>query len=803
MKTHARACIVGGGAMGVGLLYHLALEGWTEIMLVEKGELTSGSTWHAAGQCPHFIPNLSMAKIHHYATQLYPQLEALTGQSVGWHGCGSIRLALTREEVNWLHYVKGISHLVGFDMEIISPQEIREYHPFLNLLNVKAGALTFHDGHVDPASLTHAMARGARDLGASIEVRNRVLDIRRKQNGEWEVSTEKGRIVCEHVVNAAGSYCDVVGRWNDLSIPVTNLLHHYVVSEPIAAIATLDKELPVVRDPYCSGYLRQEQNSLLVGIYETTGAKQCLEDIRWDFESELLSPELERLEPWLVKACERLPLFGQYGIRRVVAGAITHTPDGNFLAGPAAGLPNYWLCCGASIGIAQSAGAGKYLAQWMVHGQAEIAMDAVDPRRFGHWANEKYCQTVSLCDYEHMYALLSPGEQHDVARPQRTSPLFETLSSKGAQCEIIFGWERARWFSANGEEEKYSFHRDNEFASVAKECRTVREKVGIADLSASAKFDLYGTQAGDFLNRITANGAPQQVGKMLLTYLLSPDGKIEAEMTVTRLSDTHFYLVAGAVAEAKNFDLLTKGLASFNEVRIVNITETWGTLLVSGPRSRDVLASLTEDPLTNETFAWLTGKEIEVAGISVRALRVSYAGELGWELHMPMAHLERIYHALWEAGGSHGMADFGSYAMNSLRLEKAYRAMGTELSNEVTLNEAGMGRFINRQHDFIGRSAALDSTRKSEQRQLRYLQVETDETDARGNEPIFARDRLVGISTSGGFGHVVNQSLAFAYLEPVYANPGQILAIELLGQRRRCQVIPTALWDPQNERLRA
>ena len=520
MRTHARVCIVGGGAMGVGLLYHLALEGWTEIILVEKGELTSGSTWHAAGQCPHFIPNLSIVKMHHYATELYPQLEVLTGQSVGWHGCGGIRLALTREEVNWFHYVKGISHLVGFDMEIISPREIREYHPFLNLLNVKAGALTFNDGHVDPASLTQAMARGARDRGASIEVRNRVLDIRRQQNGEWEIITEKGCIVCEHVVNAAGSYCDVVGRWNNLSIPITNLLHHYVVSEPVAEIATLDKELPVVRDPYCSGYLRQEQSSLLVGIYETTGARQCLEGIRWNFESELLPPELERLEPWLAKACERLPLFGQYGIRRVVAGAITHTPDGNFLAGPAPGSPNYWLCCGASIGIAQSAGAGKYLAQWMVHGQAEIAMDAVDPRRFGHWANEKYSQTMSLCDYEHMYALLAPGEQRDVARPQRTSPLFDTLNRKGAQCETIFGWERARWFSANGEEEHYSFHRRNEFASVAKECHTVREKVGIADLSASAKFDLYGAQAGDFLNRITANGAPQRVGGMLLTHLL-------------------------------------------------------------------------------------------------------------------------------------------------------------------------------------------------------------------------------------------------------------------------------------------
>ena len=803
MTTHTRVCIVGGGAMGVGLAYHLGLEGWTDVVLVEKGELTSGSTWHAAGQCPHFIGTLTMAKIHLYGTELYPKLEELTGQPAGWHGCGGIRLAMTDADVDWFHYVKGIGKLVGFDMEILPPEEIHKHHPFLDVSNVKAGALTFNDGHVDPSSMTNAMAKGARDLGVKIQTRNRVLDIKPAADGEWEVITEKGSILCEHVVNAAGSYCDIVGAWTGHQVPITNMLHHYVVTEPVEEIKQLDYELPVVRDPYCSSYLRQEQNGILVGIYETTGSTACLENISWDFESELLPAELERLEPWLMKAIERFPLFGEYGIRRTVAGAITHTPDGNFLSGPAPGRDNYWMHCGSAIGISQGAGAGKYLAQWMVHGQAEINMAELDPRRFGGWSMGEYCDAKAFSEYERMYRLLSPGEQDEAARPLRTSGLYKKLQAKGAQFAEAFGWERVKWFDTAGQGEDYSFRRTNWFEPVAQECQAVREGVGVLDLSSFAKYDIVGPDAQALLNRLTANGAPRKDGGIVLTHLLTEDGMIESEMTVTRLADDHLYALSGATAELKDFDLLKKGKRHDEDVEITNITDQYGVLVVTGPKSRLVLDSLTDSDLTNASFRWLTGQEIVVAGVAVRALRVSYVGELGWELHVRMRHLEMLYDAVWAAGGAHGIADFGVYAMNSMRIEKAYRGMGAELTNEVTLIEADMQRFVNLDGDFVGKLATQNSKQQGPRIQLVYLSVEAVDADARGNEPIYANGEKIGVSTSGGYGYTVGKSLAFAYVEPEYVGAGTELEIEILGSRRACKVEAAPLWDPKNERLRA
>ncbi|MDH3376620.1 MAG: FAD-dependent oxidoreductase [Gammaproteobacteria bacterium] len=802
MTTHTRVCIVGGGAMGVGLFYHLALEGWTDIILVEKGELTSGSTWHAAGLCPHFIASLTMAKIHVYGAELYPKLEELTGQPAGWHGCGSLRLALTDEEVNWFHYVQGIGKLVGFELDVIGPSEIKQIHPFLEVGDVKAGALTFTDGHVDPSSMTNAMAKGGRDLGAKLQLRNRVLDIKPAPDGEWEVVTEKGSIVCEHVVNAAGSYCDIVGGWTGHTVPITNMLHHYVVTEPVEEFKQLDKELPVVRDPYCSSYIRQEQNGILVGPYETEGSKSCLEDIRWDFESELLPAELDRLEPWLLKACERIPLFGEYGIRRTVAGAITHTPDGNFLAGPAPGRPNYWMCCGAAIGISQGAGAGKYLAEWMVHGQSEINMAEVDPRRYGDWSAGDYCHARSLCEYEHMYKLLSPGEQHEAARPVRTSGLYDTLKAKGAQFADAFGWERVRWFDASGNGEDYSFRRTNWFDPVAEECKAVRERVGVLDLSSFAKYDITGADADAFLNRVTANGAPRKTGGVTLTHILTDAGMIEAEMTITRFADDRFYALSGATAEVKDFDLLNKGKQDGEAVEITNVTDDYGVLVVSGPESRNVLSGLTSADLTNASFRWLTGQEIEVGGVAARALRVSYAGELGWELHVPMGDLKALYDAVWTAGEPYGIKDFGVYAMNALRIEKGYRGMGAELTNEITMVEADMERFVNYDNDFIGRQATQNSKQQGARIQLVYMTVDADDAEARGNEPIFADGKSIGVSTSGGYGYTVGASIAFAYVDPAFTAPGTQLEIEILGKRRGCRVEAEPLWDPRNERLR-
>lgn len=806
MKSHARVVIVGGGVMGVGLLYHLALEGWTDIALVEKGELTSGSTWHAAGQCPHFNSSLNMTKVHVYGTELYPQLEKLTGQAVSWHGCGGLRLATTDEEVNWLKYVYGISKLAGYEAEIIGPSEIKQYHPYLETFGVKAAFRTVNDGHVAPADITNAMAAGARKLGAEIYRRTRVIDIKLLPNGEWRVFTENGNIDCQHVVNAAGSYCDVVGGWTGHNVPIANMLHHYVITEPLKELVDLDIELPVVRDPYSHSYLREETNGVLVGPYETATAHVCWDgnQPRWDYESELEAPELDRIMPWLEKATERLPLFGQTGIKSIISGAITHTPDGVYLSGPAHGPKNYWMHCGASIGICQGGGAGKYLAQWMVHGQAEINMREFDPRRFGNWATKNYTSDVSIADYHHMYYCYKPGEQHSVGRNLRKSALHDTLAQHGAQFQQLFGWERARWYDTSGKGEDFSYRRSNPFTVVKEECRAVRERVGLMDLSTFAKFDVKGKDAFAFLNRICANKIPEKQGGIVLTHLLNENGFIESELTVTRLSQEHFYVLSAAVAQDHDFDQLTWRKQPDEAVTITDVTDDFGVLVLAGPRARDVLSQCTEADLSNEAFRWLSGKFSNVAGVKlVRLLRVNYVGELGWEIHVPREGMQAVFDALMAAGAAHGLSLFGSYAMNSLRMEKAYRGWGSELTAEIDMYEASMSRFIREDKaDFIGKAASLSRKQRGARMRLVYMQVDNTDSDCVGNEPVYHQGKVVGVTTSGAYGHCVDKSLAFAYVPPELASEGTEFEVMMFQELRKARIIADSIWDPGNISLK-
>jgi dimethylglycine dehydrogenase len=806
MKSHARVVVVGGGIMGVGLLYHLALEGWGDCVLVEKGELTSGSTWHAAGQCPHFNGSLNMTKVHVYGTELYPKLEALTGHAVSWHGCGGLRLAVTDEEVDWFKYVHGISRLAGYECEIIGPEEIRKHHPYLDPFGVKAAFRTVHDGHVAPADVTNAMAAGARKLGAEIYRRTRVTDIRSLKSGEWEVITDQGNIICEHVVNSAGSYCDVVGSWTGHNVPIVNMLHHYVITEPLRELIDLARELPVVRDPYSHAYLREETNGILIGPYETATAHVCWDGQppAWDFESELIAPELDRLTPWLEKAAERFPLFGAAGLKSIVSGAITHTPDGVYLSGPTPGPRNYWMHCGASIGICQGGGAGKYLAQWMVHGQAEINMREFDPRRFGSWATKDYTTEVSVADYHHMYYCYKPAEQHEAGRGLRKSSLYEKLKAHGAQFSQIFGWERPRWYDATGKGELFSFRRSNWFDAVKQEALAVRERVGLMDLSTFAKFEVKGRDAYSFLQRICANRIPAKDGGIILGHLLNDNGFIESEITVTRLGPERFYVLSAAVAQLYDKDQLEWRRDVHEQVTIADVTDEFGVLVLAGPKARDVLAQVTKASLDNESFKWLTAKQIDVAGVPVRALRVNYVGELGWELHCPMARMPEVFDGLMKAGEDHGIRLFGTYAMNSLRMEKAYRGWGSELTNEIDMFEASMERFIRLdKDDFIGKAASLSRKQKGPRMKLVYLKMEATDSDCMGNEPVYHGDKLVGVTTGGAFGHAVGASLAFAYVDPSLIDQGTEFSVPIFDVPRRATIIAEPAWDPANKRLTA
>jgi dimethylglycine dehydrogenase len=804
MKTNARIVVVGGGIMGASLLYHLALEGCSDSILIEKNELTSGSTWHAAGQCPSITGSYNLAKIHAYSNQLYPRLEALTGQYVSWHGCGGLRLATNRHELDWLKAIYGYSKSIGFGMEIVGLDEIKRLNPFLTTDNVIAAGWTTDDGHGDPSGLCNALAKAARDLGATILRRNRVIDIRRRPSGEWDVVTEQGTVVAEIVVNAAGCYARQVAAMVGSDAPITNMQHHYVITHPIQAFIDRNEEIPVMRDSYTSGYFRQEQKSGLMGIYESTGLQEAWSPRgypEWDSANELFPDDLDRIAPWLEHAIERMPIFGDAGIRRVINGAIPHTPDGAPLLGPAANLKNFWMCCGTSFGIAQGGGCGKYLAQWMLHGDAEINMTEFDPRRFGKFADETYTRDKVFLDYRLTFTTRKPGEEEMAGRPQKTSPLYDRLQTLGAVHTETFGWERPKWFSLDGSVEDYSYRRNNVFDIVRDEVAAVHERVGVLDLTGFAKYDISGPHAESFLNRICANRVPRKVGGMALVHLLSPLGRILGEMTVSRLADDRFYALSAAAAELRDQDLLTQSLQPNESVRIDNVTESRGVVVLSGPRSRELLSRLTDADLGNDEFRWLSARDIDVAGHPVRALRVSYVGELGWELHPPIGSMAAVYDALWTEGRAFGIANYGLYAVNSMRMEKAYKAWSTELTNELNMLEADMERFINfNKDDFVGKAATQDHPPRPVK--IVYAEVDASDTDARGGEPVMDQDRCIGVTTSGAYGHRVKKSLVFACIPPAFARSGTVFEILIQGERRRATVLSRAAFDPDNARMR-
>jgi dimethylglycine dehydrogenase len=582
--------------------------------------------------------------------------------------------------------------------------------------------------------------------------------------------------------------------------------HQYLVTEPIKEFIERDEEIPVIRDPYPNAYYRQEQNSGLIGIYERSDTREAWfgSEQDWDSESELFPAEYEPIMPGLERVMERMPIFSEAGIMRVINGANPRTPDHNPLLGPAPGLRNFWLSCGQNIGIAQGAGAGKYLAQWMMHGAADINTVGVDPRRFGPYADRDYARAKAHQDFTYMYIVRLPGEERPAGRPARTSPLHEKLKAKGGHFSETFGWERPKWFSLDGRTEELGFRRNNIFEVVGDECRAVRERVAVLDLSSFTKHDVTGPDAEAFLNRVLANRMSHRKGGIVLAHGLTEHGRIESEYTVTRLDDDHFYLLSAAAANLRNSDQLNHSKQDGEQVTIKNSTDDWGVLILAGPRSRDLLSKITNADLGNEQFPWLTGKVIEIAGVKIRALRINYVGELGWELHVPFDQLEYVYDLVWAAGEEFGIADFGMYALTSLGKEKAYYSWGVELINEITMIEAGMERFVNfDKGDFVGRDALIQRQQEQLAWNIAYVEVAAEDADIRGSEPALDGDKVIGVTTSGAYGHAVEKSLGFVYVQPEYAAPGTTFDIQILDRRCPAKVLGEAAYDPQNKRLRS
>lgn len=802
MKSHAQVVVLGGGIHGVSTLYYLAKEGWTDVVLIEKGELTSGTTWHAAGQCPHFNGSLNFAKICDEGIKMYGSLEAETGQATGWHKAGGIRLARDKDELDWHKNVVGIAKQAGVEAHVVGLDEIRQLHPYLELHDVVGGTYTPNDGHVDPTSATNAMAIAARKLGATIYKHTLASDI--KPNGDgWTIYTDKGNITCDQLVIAAGFFTTKVGKWINLDVPLVNVIHQYLVTDPVEELLDRPGELPVVRDPGSSSYMRQEQKGLLGGPYETAGLKLYTNDVPWSFDMDLLEPDLDHISPWLEQMMERMPLFGTVGVRRVISGFIAHTPDLVPLVGPAPGLKNVWLNCGSTTGIAQGPGCSKYLAQWMVHGAAEISMTSLDPRRFSSIHNEGWVRERTIEASSHMYDIHPPGYFYKSGRPLRVSPLYEDLRNKGAEFGESMGWERVKFFS-NGEPEHLSFSRNSTFDIVAAECKAVREAIGVLDLSSFSKFEVEGANAEAYLNRVVANRAPRKIGDIALCHLLTVGGEIDAEITITRIEDQRFYLTSAGSMQNRDFNMLSAAILPGEDIELTDVTEGFGVLVVSGPKTRDAMMKITSADLSTEAFPWLKARTIEIEGAQVRALRISYAGELGWELHVPTASLRKVYLALMKAGEEYGIRDFGLYALNSLRMEKAYRGFGSELTNEISLVEADMNRFYSlKKGDFTGKAGIEKRLTDGIKIKLAYLEIDAPHLDVIGQEPVYSGDRIVGSITSGGFGHAVGKNLAFAYVEPEFAEKGATFEVEMNGERYAATVLTDPAYDAENQRLRS
>ncbi len=809
LPSQAKTVIIGGGVMGCSLAYHLCKEGETDIILLEKGELTSGSTWHAAGQITHSVSHYGLAKMAAYGTELYPRLEEETGQSCSWHPSGSLRVAYEEAEVDWLHYTWSIGRGLGHAMEIVGPERIRELHPFYNLEGIRSALHTRGDGHVDPAGVTIALAKGARAMGGKVVRHNRVTGITAKPNGEFTVHTQQGDIRAERVVNAGGTYARQIGKWVGLDLPIANLLHHYLVTDTVPEFLDLDRELPVVRDDRkVSGYIRMEQKSGLIGIYEKANATTVWDHgTPWESENELFEADYERIAPWLENALEQMPVFAHLGIKRAVHGAITHPPDGNMLLGPS-GVRNFWLCCGSQVGIAWGPGAGRYLAQWMIHGAADISMASFDPRRFGADIDEVYRIEKAKEDYLLRHEIPFPALDRPGCRPShsRLSPLYAVLQEKGAVYQDIYGWERPYWYAVDGMPQRHveSFSRTRLHGIVGNEVRGLRQHAGIADLTAFAKLEVSGKDAENYLSRVSSNRLPNQVGSVSLTYFILENGRIEGEATLAKLARDHYYLVYAAAREASLMNWLETQIHPDESVFLCNRSRDYGVLMLAGPASRRVLGECTAAELGNTDFRWLSARHITVANVeNVRAMRVTYTGELGWELHIPISGMLEVYTALVETEAGKGLVHVGSAALNALRMEKAYRS-GNEITNEVTLAEAGLLRF-SRKNGFQG---AKWSTTPATRWRLVYLKLDepgdqAPQADPLGSETIWHNGIPVGHVSSGGYGYGIGRYLAFGYVAVDIANPGTAVEISVLGSPRRAVILEDAVWDAGNTRPRS
>ncbi len=801
MKTSTRVCVIGGGVVGCSVLYHLTKLGWSDVMLLERSDLTSGSTWHAAGGFHTLNGDTNMAALQGYTIRLYRELEDLTGMSCGLHHVGGVTLADTPERLDMLKAERAKHRFMGLETEILGPEEIKAIAPITNVEGVLGGLYDPLDGHLDPSGTTHAYAKAARMGGATIETHCMVRETNQRADGTWDVVTDKGTIHAEHVVNAGGLWAREVGAMAGCYLPLHPMEHQYLVTDDLPEIYERDVEHPHVMDPGGESYLRQEGRGLCIGFYEQPCKPWAVGGTPWGFGHELLPDDYDKIEDSIAFAYRRYPILERAGVKTVIHGPFTFAPDGNPLVGPVPGLRNYWSACGVMAGFSQGGGVGLTLAQWMVEGEPERDVFAMDVARFGRWITPGYTLPKVIENYQNRFSVTYPNEELPAARPFRTTPMYDIFDGMGAVWGQQYGLEVPNYF-AEGDEPRYetpSFRRSNAFDATAREVRAVREAVGINEVQNFGKYRVTGEDARSWLDRIMAGTIPKP-GRMSLSPMLAPSGRLIGDFTIACLGETEFRVTASYGAQDFHMRWFEQTLSG--DVQVENISDRSTGFQIAGPRARDLLAKVTREDVSAEGFRFLDVKRVSIGMMNATVQRVSYTGDLGFEIYVDAMDQRALWHLLWDAGQEFGIKPFGMRAMMSLRLDKFFGSWMREFSPDYTPGETGMDRFIRWSKDFIGKEAAEKEREAGAARKLCTFIVEAEDADVIAYEPIWLDGAVQGFCTSGGYSHFAGKSVAFGFVPTDRAVEGLEVEIEILGEMRTARLVTEPLFDADGARMR-
>lgn len=806
MRTEAQAVVIGGGVIGCSILYHLTKLGWSDVVLLERDELTSGSTWHAAANIHGLHDSTNISRIQHYTMSLYKELEEETGQSCGVFQPGSLYLAQTEEREHQLRLQAAKAKLYGMNFYEISIEEAQKLNPLVNFDGIRCVMYEPDGGNVDPSGVTNAYAVGARQRGAEIHRFTAVTGTDQQDDGSWVVRTSKGDIHTKWVVNAAGLWGREVAALAGIELPLQPTEHQYFVTESVTEIEGMDRRLPSVSDRDGEYYLRQEGKGLLVGAYERNMKFWAEDGTPLDFAHDLFPDDLERIEENMMNAIERVPALGEAGIRRVINGPMIWSPDSNVLMGPVPEVEGYFCCNGIIPGFSQSGGMGLMAAQWIIEGETQYDMFAWDMARFDSWANKEFTKARVQDQYAHRFAIHFPNEERAAGRPARVRPVYERQKAMGAVFGLNAGWEHPLWFADEpGTQDTNGFTRQNWWGPVGDECKMLRDRAGIIDISNFAKYVCKGPGAADWLNAVFANTMPKAVGRSCLTPLIGKRGGIAGDFTVTRVAEDEFWVIGSGLAE-RYHKRFFKQVPLPEGTTFSSMTEAMCGFNVAGPKSREILQKLTDASLETEDFPFMRSQKIMVAGVDVLALRVSFTGDLGWELHCKTEDQERLYDALLEVGREFGAGPVGSRALMSLRIEKGYGSWSREYSPEYWPHEVGLHRLCKMEKDFLNKEAVAEVLTRPVREELVILHLNEEDVtashaDATGGEPIFRNGEGIGRVTSGTYGYTVGMSLALGYVKD--AQPGEEVDVMVLGKPHRATILAEPPFDPEGKKLRA